>query len=267
MQLKLHTPLRYVMDIEPTFSTTKTRKPVIGIVGSGRVVEGYSIQATNQFFIDVVQDFGGIPLTLLAPLSDTDADQILTMVDGIILPGGSTHVAPRHFGATYEEHDLDENRDALALALIAKCVAGNIPILGICRGFQEMNVALGGTLHRRLDDENHHLDHQAPQGDFPTKFGPSHGVALNPQGLFQKWLPESQELAVNSLHLQGVDQIALALTVEATAPDGLVEAFSLPKHPFFVGVQWHPEWNATHIPFSHALFTAFLHACGERIEP
>ena len=245
---------------QKAFPTQHT--PVIGIACGTRVVDGYSLQAINQFFIDAVRDFGGVPIAIPAPIDSADIERILTIVDGVILPGGSTHVAPHHFGATYVEDHQDQARDNLALTLIRRCVDLDKPILGVCRGFQEMNVAMGGTLHRRLHDAEVYMAHQEPEeGDFSVKYAAAHPVTVSEHGLFRQWFPDKTELEVNSLHWQGADKIAASLTVEAVAPDGLVEAFSVPDHRFFVGVQWHPEWQATQNSFSKELFTHFMAAC------
>ena len=236
--------------------------PIIGIACGTRVVEGYSLQAINQFFIDAVRDFGGVPIAIPAPIDTDDIEGLLALISGVILPGGSSHVAPHHFGATYVEEHLDEARDNLALTLIRRCVELDKPILGVCRGFQEMNVAMGGTLHRRLYDAEVYMAHQEPEkGDFSEKYGAAHPVTVSEHGLFRQWFPEMTKLEVNSLHWQGADKIAPTLTVEAVADDGLVEAVSVPDHRFFVGVQWHPEWRATHNAFSKELFARFIAAC------
>ncbi len=238
------------------------KRPVIGIVSCAKEVRNYSVQSVNHFYIKAVRDFGGVPLLIPAGGERTDIEYWLTIFDGILLPGSYSNVAPHHYGADHHEPCVDEGRDALSLALIRQCVADDIPILGICRGFQEMNVALGGDLYQNVHALEGYLDHrEIDVDDFGIKYAPVHAVTLCEGGQFQQWLNGQQDLQVNSLHWQGVKTLAKGLTVEAIAPDGLVEGFSIHDHRFFVGVQWHPEWLATENPFSVQLFRHFLKAC------
>jgi putative glutamine amidotransferase len=143
-------------------------------------------------------------------------------------------------------------------------VRRDMPVLAICRGIQELNVALGGTLHQRIFDMperfNHKRKGRGPMTSDEERYGPAHPVALTPGGLFAR-LAGTTEIMVNSLHGQGIDQPAPKLVVEAVAPDGQIEAVSLPGARFVVGVQWHPEYKPLQNPFSHSLFDAFSQAC------
>jgi putative glutamine amidotransferase len=144
--------------------------------------------------------------------------------------------------------------------LIREAVRRDLPILAICRGLQELNVALGGTLHQRLHELPGRLNHR-PHRDSPDgPYGPAHAVALAPGGLLAG-LADGAEQVVNSLHSQGIDRPATDLRVEAVAPDGLIEAVSLPGARFVVGVQWHPEYKHRENPLSTAIFAAFSQAC------
>jgi putative glutamine amidotransferase len=155
----------------------------------------------------------------------------------------------------------DPARDATTLPLIREAIRRDLPILAICRGMQELNVALGGTLHQRLSEVPGRLNHR-PHRDSPEgPYGPAHGVVLTPGGLLTG-LAGSEEQVVNSLHSQGIDRPAPDLWVEAVAPDGQIEAVSLPGARFVVGVQWHPEYKHWENPLSEALFAAFSRACG-----
>jgi putative glutamine amidotransferase len=142
-----------------------------------------------------------------------------------------------------------------------------VPLLGICRGFQEVNVAFGGTLLQRVHEVPGHLDHRDDETlDLETQYGPAHAVCLEPGGLLAR-LAGMPEIRVNSLHWQGVERLGEGLAVEARAPDGLVEGFQVrDARSFAVAVQWHPEWRAMSNPFSRALFAAFGDASRERAQ-
>lgn len=242
---------------------TRSKKPVIGVVSCAKSLKGYDIQAVNEFYLRAVSDFGGVPLILPATIDVQDFEQIFAMCDGFLFPGSHSNVAPYRYQATHSESHMDERRDELSLSLLRYAVDNNVPCLGICRGFQEMNVALGGSLDPAVHESGFD-DHREPQTeDFTVKYAPAHRVLVEGKGVFKTWLqqadwPQSDALDVNSLHNQGVKTLAPSLQAEATAPDGLVEAFSLPSQKFFVGVQWHPEWKAKSNHFSQILFKEFI---------
>ncbi|MBT3627700.1 MAG: gamma-glutamyl-gamma-aminobutyrate hydrolase family protein, partial [Rhodospirillaceae bacterium] len=152
----------------------------------------------------------------------------------------------------------DSQRDAATLPLIRAALAAGVPIFCICRGFQELNVALGGTLHQAVHEIPGRLDHREDKNQArAAQYAPVHGLTITPGGILAGLWPES-EIAVNSLHAQGVDQPAPGLRVEAVAPDGQIEALSSAgEGGFCLGVQWHPEWMVTENPLSMALFGAF----------
>ena len=159
----------------------------------------------------------------------------------------------------------DPHRDATTLSLIPRAIGAGVPVFGVCRGFQEMNVALGGTLHQRVHEvagfDDHREDKEEP---LDVQYGPAHEVNLEPGGLLMK-IAGQDRITVNSLHWQGVDRLAPDLAVEARAPDGLVEAFRVKSAPgFALAVQWHPEWKVTTNPFSMALFAEFGRAARQR---
>ncbi|EGR3411878.1 TPA: gamma-glutamyl-gamma-aminobutyrate hydrolase family protein [Vibrio parahaemolyticus] len=242
-----------------------TRKPIIGVVSCTKELGGYQIQAVNDFYLRAVKDFGGLPIMLVPEMSGDDVATILDMCDGFLFPGSHSNVAPHRYNATHEESHKDEARDELSLTLIRHAVDQNIPCLGICRGFQEMNVALGGSLNPAVHDSGFNDHREATVEDFEQKYAPAHAVLVQKQSLFEQWLVQNHWenttfFEVNTLHNQGVDQLAPQLQVEAKAPDGLVEAFSLPQQKFFVGVQWHPEWKAKSNHFSQILFKEFIMA-------
>lgn len=245
----------------------QTPSPVIGIVSCQKEVNSYKVQSVNEFYIHAVSAFGGLPLLLTAGTSEQEIAQLLSLVDGVLLPGSHSNVAPGQYNASHYESMLDLGRDQLSFTVIRQCADNQTPILGICRGFQEMNVALGGSLHPKVHELEGYLDHREPEtADFDEKYAYAHYVEIRKGGFFEQWLPGTETFEVNSLHRQGVNELAPSLTAEVSAPDGLIEAFSLEGHPYFVGVQWHPEWKATEIPFSVTLFERFISSARKQKE-
>ena len=199
-----------------------------------------------------------------------DAQQIpalLSGVDGVMLTGSPSNVHPSHFDALVSDPDLplDEERDALTLALVTACIAQRIPLLGVCRGFQEINVALGGTLHQRVHLEPGLMDHREPaNASLAQQYAPRHEVRFVEDCAFAQWA-QADCAMVNSLHGQGIARLAPGLRALGHAPDGLVEAFEVEgAGAFAYAVQWHPEWRCCETPFYAAIFKAFGQACRER---
>ena len=209
-----------------------------------------------------------MPMILPAFANDTDWDTVLNLADGVLLTGSPSNVHPENFG--HEVHNpelpLDPVRDATTLPLIRAALARGIPLFAICRGFQEVNVALGGSLHQAVQEVEGKMDHRENK-ELPLdqQYLPSHPIHLTPDGWLARLLrPLGSDgtIMVNSLHGQGVNRIAEGLTVEACAPDGLVEAYSMTSmHGFSLAVQWHPEWKLAENPVSIKLFSAFGAAC------
>jgi putative glutamine amidotransferase len=209
---------------------------------------------------------GGQPVVF--PLASAEqVPELLAMVDGVVLTGSPSNVHPSHFGEPVEDETLplDTERDQLTLALIRACVAESVPLLGICRGYQEINVAMGGSLHQRVHMVPGMKDHREPKGVSPNEqYAPSHPVRLVEGSDMHRWAG-STEVMVNSLHGQGVNRLAPGLRATAHAPDGLVEAFTvLGAGTFAHAVQWHPEWRCWETPFYANIFAAFGQACNTR---
>jgi putative glutamine amidotransferase len=205
---------------------------------------------------------------VLFPLADAHRiDALLDLVDGVMLTGSPSNVHPSHFGAEVTDPclPLDPERDALTLNLVRNCLQRNIPLLGICRGFQEINVALGGSLHQQVQDLPGHLDHRHAQGrSYDEQYGLAHDVRFVPGSSFAKWAG-ADVAKVNSLHGQGIDRLAPGLRAVGYAPDGLVEAFEVEgAHTFACAVQWHPEWRTSENAFFSEIFQAFGAACRAR---
>jgi putative glutamine amidotransferase len=245
------------------------KRPVVGVIGSAHTVEGkFTAQRVGERNLRAVAEAAGaLPLMFAGTPEITDIGALLDTVDGVLLTGARANVHPSHFG--HDEHPAhepyDRGRDAIALELIEACVARGVPLFGICRGFQEMNVAFGGTLHQRLHEVPGHLDHR-DDGTQPleVQYGPAHDVTLEPDGVLRALAP-GDRIRVNSLHNQGIDRLGAELAVEARAPDGVIEAFRVrDAQRFALAVQWHPEWQVMSNPFSRALFAAFGQASRER---
>jgi putative glutamine amidotransferase len=182
----------------------------------------------------------------------------------VLLTGSPSNVEPRHYGGpSYPGTAYDPARDRLSLPLVRSAVARGVPLLGICRGLQEMNVALGGSLHQRVH-ESGYADHREAAGPLGVQYGPAHAVELKAGGRLAA-IVGVDRLFVNSLHWQGIDRLAPDCRIEARAPDGLVEAISAGSpYAFALGVQWHPEWQWREHPDAVALFAAFGDAARNR---
>jgi len=215
----------------------------------------------------VLDAAGAAPLLIPSLADELGFDELLQRLDGLLFTGSPSNVEPHLYaGAPSAPGTLhDPARDATTLPLIRKAVRAGVPVFGICRGFQEMNVAFGGTLHQKLHEVPGYLDHR-DDGSQPleVQYGPAHDVTLEPGGVLRA-LAVSDRIQVNSLHNQGIDRLGAELAVEARAPDGVIEAFRVrDAQRFALAVQWHPEWKVMSNPFSRALFAAFGQASRER---
>ncbi|MDE2417008.1 MAG: gamma-glutamyl-gamma-aminobutyrate hydrolase family protein [Burkholderiales bacterium] len=205
---------------------------------------------------------------VMFPLATVDQiDGLLELVDGVMLTGSPSNVHPSHFGATVTDATLplDEERDNLTLTLVKACISQSVPLLGICRGFQEINVAMGGTLHQQVHALSGMQDHrESPEGSYEAQYAPSHPIQIVPGSVFAGWAG-AETVNVNSVHGQGVNRLAQGLRALAYATDGLVEAFEVEGATTFAyAVQWHPEWKTSENPFYAAIFAAFGDACKAR---
>jgi putative glutamine amidotransferase len=221
----------------------------------------------EKYIEAIAQGANAIPVLVPALGAQIDLPSLLDACDGLLLTGSASNVEPHHYGGPASEPGTlhDPNRDATTLPLIPRAVAAGLPVLAICRGFQEMNVAYGGSLHQRLHEVPGFLDHRDDESQaLDVQYGPAHEVLLEPGGALEK-IAGAARLKVNSLHWQGVDELGEGLSVEARAPDGVIEAFSVTGSPSFsMGLQWHPEWQFAKDPFSRALFAAFGKASRQR---
>lgn len=251
---------------EPT-QPTRGARPLVLVPACNRQLGHHPFHVVGRKYVEAVRLAGALPMVV--PSADpADIDELLAMADGILLTGSPSNVHPRHFGEPV--HDtalpLDPLRDGWTLPLVPRAVELGIPVMLICRGFQEANVALGGSLHQAIHEQPGRIDHRNREADpVEVQYGPAHRVQVEPGGLLEALLAGQTDdgtFEVNSLHGQGVNRLASVLRVEARAPDGTIEAFShATARGFFLGVQWHPEWHPERNPISMKLLGAFGAAC------
>jgi putative glutamine amidotransferase len=251
----------------PRVSCEPTRAPFVLIPCDNRMLGGHPYHVLGRKYSDAVHDAAGCHPLLLPTGGDPDLLAYMELADGILLTGSPANVHPSHFGQSIRDTalPLDQERDDVTLPLVRLAVERGVPLFAICRGLQEINVALGGTLLQAIHEEPGRSDHRAdPQADVDMQYGPSHPVDIVAGGELDRVLGMRQ-LQVNSLHGQGIDRLAPGLRIEAQAPDGTVEAVHISAHPgFALAVQWHPEWKVLQNPASVALFSAFGDACRSR---
>ncbi len=235
--------------------------PIVGVPCDRRMLGQHPFHIVGEKYIQAVRDgSGAVPLlipVLEPPIPPAD---LLAAVDGLLFTGSPSNVAPKNYGGPAPRPGVlqDEHRDATALPLLRAAIDAGKPVLCICRGFQELNVAYGGTLYQHVQEVPGRADHRENK-DAPLaeQYGPAHPVKVEEGGLLARLIRE-RDFAVNSLHSQGIDRLADALRAEAVAPDGLIEAVSMPAAKgFLLGVQWHPEWAWSENPVSREIFAAF----------
>ena len=247
-------------------SERTTSKPVVLVPSCNRMIGQHPFHVAGRKYVEAVRLAGGLPL--IVPVAHADEiDGLLDLAHGVLLTGSPSNVHPRHFGE--DVHDaslpLDPERDDWTLPMIRRIVERGIPLFAICRGFQETNVAFGGSLHQAVHEVDGQHDHRGAGGRADASaeevYDFAHPVDVQPGGVLATILPELR-VKVNSVHGQGVNRLAAGLRIEAKAPDGLVEAFSVENAAGFnLCVQWHPEWKAASNPVSVRLLRAFGDAC------
>lgn len=241
--------------------TRRPQKPLVGIPCDLRMMGPHPFHAVGEKYIVAVRDgAGAIPVLIPVLQKPIDIEEILDSVDGILLTGSPSNVAPKLYGGPAPREGVlqDERRDATTLPLIRHIVDRGLPLLAICRGFQEFNVAYGGTLFQHVEEQPGRLDHREDKHQpLDVQYAPVHDVHLTPGGRLEA-IAGMRTIKVNSLHGQGVDKVGEGLAVEAVAPDGQVEGLRVRNAAnFALAVQWHPEWRFWENDFSNALFAAF----------
>ncbi|PYC09956.1 gamma-glutamyl-gamma-aminobutyrate hydrolase [Pseudomonas protegens] len=247
-----------------------SRLPLIGITACSRQIGLHAYHISGDEYVQAVASAAqGVPVILPSMAQLLSPSDILDGLDGILFTGSPSNIEPFHYQGPASAPDTahDSARDAATLPLLNAAVEAGVPVLGICRGFQEMNVALGGSLHQNVHDVQPFMDHRhddEPGQPLDAWYAPAHDLHVQAGGgLANLGLP--QKIQVNSIHAQGVERLAPGLRVEALAPDGLVEAISVEGgKAFALGVQWHPEWQVSCNPHYLAIFQAFGDACRKR---
>ncbi|MEZ5797380.1 MAG: gamma-glutamyl-gamma-aminobutyrate hydrolase family protein [Paracoccaceae bacterium] len=247
-------------------SCLTSRRPVVGIIGNSHDLnDRYRVHAVGQMNSEAVADVARcLPLIIPSDPRLVSVEELLELCDGFLLTGGRPNVHPSEYGEaeTPAHGAFDRCRDAVVLPLVRACVDRGQPFLGICRGFQEVNVAMGGSLHPEIRDLPGRMNHRMPpEGTLEEAFALRHSVKLTPGGVFARLLG-ADEVMTNTLHGQGIDRAGARVVIDGRAPDGTPEAIYIKDAPgFTLSVQWHPEWRAGQDPVSRPLFEAFGRAC------
>jgi putative glutamine amidotransferase len=238
------------------------RRPVIGIIGNMNLLnESYPVHAGGTMNSEAVAEVsGGLPIIIPSDPRLVAVEELLDLCDGFLLTGGRPNVHPSEYGEdeTPAHGCFDRCRDAITLPLVRACIERGQPVFGICRGFQEVNVAMGGTLFPEIRDLPGRMNHRMPpDGTLEEKFALRHPVTFSEGGPFHRLLG-APEVMTNTLHGQGINRPGPRVVVDGWAPDGTPEAIYIKDAPgFTLSVQWHPEWQAGADPVSRPLFRAF----------
>ncbi|HBK45018.1 MAG TPA: gamma-glutamyl-gamma-aminobutyrate hydrolase [Xanthomonadaceae bacterium] len=243
--------------------------PLVGLPTDRKVIGAHPFLAVGEKYVRAVVDgVGATPVLLPSLQPPLPVAPWLSRLDGLLLTGSLSNIEPHHYGneSSWEGNLHDPARDASTLPLIPLALAQGLPVLAICRGFQEVNVALGGSLHQKVHEVPGLDDHREDvEAALEVQYGPAHEIRLQPGGWLARIAGQAQ-VRVNSLHGQGVARLGEGLAVEAVSPDGLVEAFRGTGSSFLLGVQWHPEWQVGENPFYLGIFQAFGDACRRHAE-
>ncbi len=247
----------------------KRVKPVVGVPADRRMLGGHPFHKVGEKYVRAVTECARcIPLGIPVVADQLDVDELVDLFDGILFTGSPSDIEPhRYEGEPSAPGTLhDPHRDEMTLPLAQCALKRGVPVFAICRGFQELNVATGGTLHQRVHEvPGFHRHKENPDDPLDVQYGPSHEVRLVEGGMLHAMVGKAS-VTVNSLHGQGVAKLGDGLVVEAVADDGLIEAFRVEGAPGFnLAVQWHPEWKAAANDFSLAMFAAFGDACRGRM--
>jgi putative glutamine amidotransferase len=235
--------------------------PLVGLPADTYESHGFLFHSLGDKYVRAVAEVADCTPVMIPSMIDAlQLEPLLDHFDGILMTGAVSNVHPPHYGEapTADHEPYDHARDAITLKLIKAVIERGIPLFCICRGFQELNVVLGGSLETELQRGEGRLDHRAPKSeDTDVRYGPRHAIAVTPGGMLERILGKRQTM-INSIHRQGIKKLAPGLLVEATAPDGVIEAVSVKgAESFAFGAQWHPEYKARDNPDSVKLFAAF----------
>jgi putative glutamine amidotransferase len=239
-------------------------RPLVGLPADTAEKDGFFYHSLGDKYVRALTDVADVEAVMIPNAIDAgNIDGLLAHFDGVLMTGAVSNVHPPHYGEepTLDHEPYDHHRDAITLEVIRRVIDRGIPLFCICRGFQELNVAMGGSLETELQRGEGRLDHRAPKSDsIDERYGPRHAIAISKGGLLANMLGKSETM-VNTIHRQGIKKLGAGLIVEATAPDGIIEAVSIKgAKAFAFGTQWHPEFKAAQNPDSVKLFTAFGNA-------
>jgi putative glutamine amidotransferase len=245
--------------------TPITRRPIVGVTSCIKSSEGQRYHhAGEKYHRAIAECTNAIPLAIPSMGDVLDADAVIDVLDGVLFTGSPSNVFPPRYGVAENAsaEPYDQIRDAMTLPLLSRAIERGIPVLAICRGFQELNVVTGGSLHARVHELSDRMDHRRPDDpSVEVQYGPVHSITLRKESLLASILNSAGSVDVNSLHWQAIDRLGDSLQINATAPDGTIEAVSMPTAKGFVlGVQWHPEYEAKNNAVSRAIFAAFNNA-------
>jgi putative glutamine amidotransferase len=243
--------------------------PLVGVTSCLKPRDASHFHSVGDKYVDaVVAGAEAVPVLVPAIGDRLDPEGLLSRLDGLLVTGSPSNVDPSHYGGPppREGNEADPARDATTLPLIRQALATGVPLFAICRGLQELNVALGGSLHQHVHEVAGRFDHRSDKTkSYAERYGLAHPVTLIPGGRLQAILEGAARIEVNSLHGQGIDRLAPGLVVEAVADDGTIEAVSVAgSKGWALAVQWHPEWQVQENPWSRLMFAAFGAAARER---
>ena len=236
--------------------------PLIGVTACLKPRDEIHFHSVGEKYVDaVVAGAAAVPVLIPAIGERLDPEDLLGRLDGLMVTGSPSNVDPALYGGPPPRagNEADPARDATTLPLIRAALAKGMPLLCICRGLQELNVTLGGSLHQHVQELPGRIDHRSDKTKpLRERYGLAHPIRLTPGGALQRLFDGAERIEVNSLHGQGIDRLAEGLTVEAVADDGTIEAVSVRgAKGFALAVQWHPEWAVLENPWSRRLFAAF----------
>ena len=235
--------------------------PLVGLPADTYENSGFLFHSLGDKYVRALAEVSHVlPVMIPSMIDAVSLDALLDHFDGVLMTGAVSNVHPPHYGEepTAEHEPYDHARDGMTLKLIKAVIDRGIPLFCICRGFQELNVALGGTLETELQNVAGRIDHRAPKdAEIDVRYGPKHSIAITKGSMLERIIGKSETM-VNSIHRQGIKKISPLLNAEAVAPDGIVEAVSVKAAKAFAfGTQWHPEFKAAQNPDSVKLFNAF----------
>lgn len=239
-------------------------KPLVGVVSDVQIIGPHMFHTSGDKYLRALSQAADvIPVVIPCLQDDQDIKQWTERLDGVFLTGAYSMVDPSHYGEDKidKAYDYDPHRDALSFQLICSIIEADLPLLAVCRGLQDINVTMGGSLYQAVQDVPSNHDHREDKTQpLDIQYSDVHNVTVTEGGLLHKITGRSQ-IKVNSLHSQGIHQVGEGLTVEARADDNLVEAISINQMSFGLAVQWHPEWKVTENPVQRTIFEAFGEAC------